>query len=91
MSTHAESQLALIDEEGTAMTTITLHGTDHPITNSTWTNLVASFSEFCEGARAAQDIEACYRNHSKMPAQDLATPDSSCADIYCAALLGRPV
>lgn len=73
------------------MTTITLHGTDHPINSSVWTNLVASFSEFCEGAREEQDIEACYRTLSKMPASDLAEPGSSRADIYCAALLGRPV
>jgi hypothetical protein len=72
------------------MTTITFHGTDHP-TSTVWTGLVASFSEFCAGARDGHEIEARARSYARMSQPDLAELGMSRADIYRAALIGRPV
>ena len=74
------------------MTTITFNGTDHPTsTASVWTGFVASFAEFCAGARDGQEIEARVRSYSRMSQPDLAELGMTRADIYRAALIGRPV
>jgi hypothetical protein len=76
------------------MTTITLTQTASP--ERDWsrrvsTSLVASFSEFCAGARDGQAIHDRYRTYSRMSGPDLAEIGLSRAEIYRAALLGRPV
>jgi hypothetical protein len=76
------------------MTTLTLNTTDRPTHHTVSgiaSSLVASFSEFCAGARDGQAIEARYRRYSRMSQPDLAELGMSRAEIYRAALLGRPV
>lgn len=77
------------------MTTITLNGTAHPTQTSAVEGIasrfVASFSEFCAGVRDGQEIEARYRTYSRMSRAELAELGMSRADVYRAALLGRPV
>ena len=77
------------------MTTITLHRTATPTSSFSVagiaTSLVASFSEFCAGARDGQEIEARYRTYARMSGPDLAELGMRRADIYRAALVGRPV
>ena len=75
------------------MTTITLNGTAAPTQTSAGiaSRFVASFSEFCAGVRDGQDIEARYRAYSRMSHAELAELGMSRADVYRAALLGRPV
>jgi hypothetical protein len=53
--------------------------------------LVASFAEFCAGAREGREIEARVRTYSRMSGPDLAAIGMSRADVYRAALVGRPV
>jgi hypothetical protein len=55
------------------------------------TSLVASFTEFCAGARDGQEIHDRYRRYSRMSGPDLAEIGLSRTEIYRAALLGRPV
>jgi hypothetical protein len=77
------------------MTTITLTpddtGSDHPTLTGLGSSFVASFNEFCAGARDGQEIEARYRKFSRMSKSELAEIGLTRADIYRAALLGRPV
>ena len=73
------------------MTTITLNGTRPASAPAAWTGLVASFSDFCAGVREGRDIETRYHELSRMSRHDLAEIGLSRADIYRAALLGRPV
>ena len=76
------------------MTTITLKSTEHQTGQtvaSLATSLVASFSEFCAGIRDGREIEVRYRTYARMSQPDLAELGMSRADIYRAALLGRPV
>ena len=74
------------------MTTTTFHTASNPSQNAGIVNaLVASFAEFCAGVRDGQDIEARYRDYSRMSGPDLAAIGLSRNDIYRAALLGRPV
>jgi hypothetical protein len=54
-------------------------------------SLVASFAEFCAGAREGQEIEARYRTYSRMSGPDLAELGMTRSDIYRAALVGRAV
>jgi hypothetical protein len=72
------------------MTTITLKSTEHQ-TSHTVASLVASFSEFCAGIRDGKEIEVRYRTYARMSQPDLAELGLNRADIYRAALLGRPV
>ena len=76
------------------MTTITLNPTA-PTSNTSLggfaTSLVASFSEFCAGVRDGREIHDRYRAYSRMSGPDLAEIGISRAEVYRAALLGRPV
>ena len=77
---------------GTAMTTITFGRTSETPTPAGIVNsLVASFAEFCAGAREGREIEARYRSYSRMSGPDLAAIGMSRSDVYRAALAGGPV
>jgi hypothetical protein len=78
---------------GTAMTSITFSHTASETSKAAGivTALVASFSEFCAGAREGQEIEARYRTYFRMSGPDLAARGLTRSDIYRAALVGRPV
>ena len=77
------------------MTTITLDSYGAPIPNHTVAGIAASFiascSEFCAGVREGHEIEVRYRTYARMSQPDLAELGMTRADIYRAALLGRPV
>lgn len=73
------------------MTTISLNRTAASPDTGFVSTLVTSFSEFCAGIRDGQDIEARYRTYSRMSGPDLAKLGMNRADIYRAALVGRPV
>jgi uncharacterized protein YjiS (DUF1127 family) len=73
------------------MTTIALAPDDTGSERPAASGLVSSFKEFCEGARDGQAIEARYRKLSRMSKADLAEIGLTRAEIYRAALLGRPV
>jgi uncharacterized protein YjiS (DUF1127 family) len=73
------------------MTTITLFPDDTGSERPAVTTFVSSFNEFCEGIRDGQAIEARYRKLSRMSKSELAEIGLTRADIYRAALLGRPV
>lgn len=73
------------------MTTISLNPTTASHAAGIVSTLVTSFSDFCAGARDGREIETRYRTYSRMSGPDLAELGMSRADIYRAALLGRPV
>ena len=73
------------------MTTITLSPDDTGSERPTTSSFVSSFHEFCEGVRDGQAIEARYRKLSRMSKAELAEIGLTRAEIYRAALLGRPV
>jgi hypothetical protein len=78
------------------MTTITLPypddtDSDRPSAAGAGSSFVASFSEFCAGARDGKEIHDRYRKLSRMSPAELAERRLTRADIYRAALLGRPV
>ena len=64
---------------------------DRPSPAGLGSTFVASFSEFCAGARDGQQIYDRYRKLSRMSKIELAERGLTRADIYRAALLGRPV
>ena len=78
------------------MTTITLTHPDdtdseRPIAAGLGSSFVASFAEFCAGARDGRELHDRYRRLSRMSKAELAERGLTRADIYRAALLGRPV
>jgi len=76
------------------MTTITLDTTDRPTSTHKVRSLakfIAGFTEFCEGAREGKEIEARYRTYARLSQPDLAELGMTRAEIYRAALVGRPV
>lgn len=73
------------------MTTIALTPDDTGSERPTKSSFVSSFNDFCEGIREGQEIGARYRKLSRMSDADLAKLGLTRADIYRAALLGRPV
>jgi hypothetical protein len=78
------------------MTTITLTYPDdtdseRPSAPGAGSSFVSSFSEFCAGARDGKEIHDRYRKLSRLSQAELAELGLTRADIYRAALLGRPV
>jgi hypothetical protein len=78
------------------MTTITLTypddtDSDRPSAAGAGSSFVSSFSEFCAGARDGREVHDRYRKLSRMSQSELTKLGLTRADIYRAALLGRPV
>jgi hypothetical protein len=75
------------------MTTIALKGTasQSQSDRTIWTRALTIFLDFCDGAREGREIETRYRTYARMSQPDLASRGMTRADIYRAALIGRPV
>jgi hypothetical protein len=76
------------------MTTITFYSpapSTHSTAHGIVSGLVASFSEFCAGARDGKAIEIRYRSYARLSQPQLAELGMTRSDIYRAALIGRPV
>ena len=73
------------------MTSITISPDDTDPAGVSHSGFVTSFNDFCEGVREGREIEARYRKLSRMSKAELAELGLTRADIYRAALLGRPV